>query len=151
MGTVASSAGVADLLQTLTSAGSPLASTFSSPAVQSALQNASPGDIVKLSDQALQLQETDVLFGDPGSSGSNTSDTFESSNNLFAALDASLYTAAAPASSGTPATSSTSSTPSATSVSDQLAAEQSQLQAAETAALFGTGTASSNNLLNVVG
>jgi hypothetical protein len=31
--------------------------------VQSALQNASPGDIVQLSARALQLQEADGLFG----------------------------------------------------------------------------------------
>ena len=64
MGTVAStSAGIADLLQTLSNAGSPLASTLSSPALKSALQNGSPADIVKLSDEALQLQETEGLFG----------------------------------------------------------------------------------------
>ena len=88
MGTVASSAGVADLLQALSSAGSPLASTFSSPAMQAALQNASPADIVKLSDQALALQETDVLFGVSNSgAGSATSDP----NSLLVALDSTLY------------------------------------------------------------
>jgi hypothetical protein len=56
--------GVSDLLQTLSSAESASGSTLlSSPAVQSALQNASPGDIVQLSARALQLQEADGLFG----------------------------------------------------------------------------------------
>jgi hypothetical protein len=88
MGTVPTSAGLADLMQALSNAGSPLASTLSSPAVQSALENASPADIVKLSDQALALQETDTLFGiSDSTTGSATTD----GSNLLAALDSTLY------------------------------------------------------------
>ena len=141
MGTVASSAGIADLLQTLTSVGSPLASTLSSPALQSALQNASPADIVKLSDQALQLQETDALFGVPDSTDSSGSSDIFNSSSLLASLFGSTAS-----SSGTP--SPTSNSPE----SAQLAAAQSELQA-EQAALFTSNTdaSSSGSLLNVLG
>ncbi len=64
MGTVASTnAGLNDLMQTLTSVGSPLVSTLSSSAVESALQNAPVADIVQLSAAALKLQATDEMFG----------------------------------------------------------------------------------------
>ena len=132
MGTVASTnAGIANLLQTLTSTGSPLASSTLSSTLQSALQNASPADVVKLSDAALQLQETDAIFG--------VSDTSNASS-LFSALESS----AAGSSSSSSGTSSTA---------NQLAAAQSDLQAEQTAALFGTSTdsATSNSLFDVVG
>ena len=123
MGTVGSTnAGLNDLLQTLTSIGSPLTSTLSTPALQSALQNASPSDIVKLSDAALELQSTDALFGVSDTSGST---------NVLSQLESGGSTA-----SGSPA--------------EQNAAAQADLQAQETAALFGTST-SSNGLLNVMG
>jgi len=61
--------GVADVLQILSSAGSAsLSSALSSSSVQSALDSASTGDIVNLSQQALQLQEAGILFGSPGAS-----------------------------------------------------------------------------------
>jgi hypothetical protein len=61
--------GVADVLQILSSAGSAsLSSALSSPSVESALDSASPGDIVHLSKQALQLQEAGILFGSPAAS-----------------------------------------------------------------------------------
>jgi hypothetical protein len=124
MGTVASTnAGLTDVLQTLSSVGSPLMSTLSTPALQSALQNASTSDIVKLSDAALQLENTEELFGTSNSSPANLLSTLESS---------------------TPA-SGTSST------AEQLAAAQSDLQEQQTAALFGDNTGStSNSLLNVI-
>src|SRR5580693_9054030 len=71
--------GLADLLQNLTNENSPLLSTLSSPAVQSALQNAPASDIVEISDQALQLQDTDALFGISNTSTSPT-------DSLFSAL-----------------------------------------------------------------
>jgi hypothetical protein len=55
--------GVSDLLQILSNAGSPsLTSALSSKNIQSALQAASPADIVQLSDQAVQLQVANSLF-----------------------------------------------------------------------------------------
>ena len=62
--------GVSDLLQTLSSVGSTsLSSALSSSKVQSALQTASPGDLVQLSQAALQLQQAVGLFG--GSEGNS--------------------------------------------------------------------------------
>jgi hypothetical protein len=55
--------GIASLLQFLAGAESPLVSsvTSSSP-VQSALENASPADLIQLSAQALQFQQVEGLF-----------------------------------------------------------------------------------------
>jgi hypothetical protein len=50
-----------------------LFSALSAPKVQSALQNASSGDLVHLSDEALQLQQANGLFGDPGTAAPLTS------------------------------------------------------------------------------
>lgn len=133
MGTIASTnAGLTDLLQTLSSVGSPLTSTLSTPALQSALQNASPADIVKLSAAALQLQATDEMFG-----VSDTSDP----TNLLSALESSV------------AGSTTTPSSSSGSTADQLAAAESDLQAQQTAALFDTNNASTaeNSLFNVMG
>lgn len=63
MGTVPSNNGLSTLLQTLSSENSPLFSTLSSPSVESALAKAPTSDIVQISEQALQLQATDELFG----------------------------------------------------------------------------------------
>jgi hypothetical protein len=61
--------GVADVLQILSGAGAAsISSVLSSTSVQSALESASLGDIVQLSQQALQLQEAGTLFGIPGAS-----------------------------------------------------------------------------------
>ena len=102
------------------------------PALQSALQNASPADIVKLSDAALQLQATDEMFG-----VSDTSDP----TNLLSAPESSV------------AGSTTTPSSSSGSAADQLASAESDLQAQQVAALFGTNNASTveNSLFNVVG
>lgn len=64
MGTVSSANnGLSTLLQTLSNENSPLLSTLSSPSVESALEKAPTSDIVQISEQALQLQATDELFG----------------------------------------------------------------------------------------
>lgn len=69
MGSIAqANPGVTDVLQLLSGAGSAsLSSALSSPAVQSALKDASPEDIVHLSAEALQLQSVSALFGSPDS------------------------------------------------------------------------------------
>jgi hypothetical protein len=136
MGSVSSpNAGLSNLLQTLTNENSPLASTFSSPAVEAALEKAPPSDIVQLSTQALQLQVTDALFG-----GADTSAT--SSDSLFSEL-------AAINSSATTGT-STSTTP---SLADQLAAYQGSSQLQETQSLLGltqpTNTTTPSSLFDV--
>ena len=86
------------------------------PAVQQALENAPAGDIVQLSDQALQLQITDAIFGD-----ANPSST--SSDSLFSALEA--------IGSNSPAGAS------GASLADQLAAYQGSSQLQQTDALLG--------------
>jgi hypothetical protein len=64
--------GLADVLSILSNSASPaLSSLLSSSKVQSALQNASPADLVELSDQALQLQTVDSLFGAPSAASPN--------------------------------------------------------------------------------
>ena len=120
MGSVSSTnAGLSDLLQTLTNENSPLAATFASPAVETALENAPAGDIVQLSAQALQLQVTDELFGATDSSSTSPTDS------LFSAL-------AAINSTGSP-------------VADQLAAYQGSSQLQEAQTLLGiTQPANSN-------
>jgi hypothetical protein len=66
MSSVAStnSTGVSDILQILSNSGSAVFSgALSTSQVQSTLKNASPSDIAQISEQAIQLQQTDTLFG----------------------------------------------------------------------------------------
>ena len=113
MGTVASTnAGLNDLMQTLTNVGSPLVSTLSSSSVQSALENASPADIVQLSAAALKLQAADEMFGISSTS---------SASSPLTALDSLV----------------SGSTSASSSSSDVLAAAEADMQSAESAALFG--------------
>jgi hypothetical protein len=89
MSSVASAAssnpGLTNLLQSLTQIGSPLAS---SPQVVAALQKSSPADIAQLSEEAIQLQGVDALFGSIDSNSTNSSSA--NPNSLFATLDQSL-------------------------------------------------------------
>jgi hypothetical protein len=137
MGTVASTNpastnnnGLSDLLQTLTNENSPLLSTLSSPNVQAALEKAPTSDIVEISEQAMQLQAADALFGI-----SNTAST--STDSLFSAL----------ASIGAGGSSSASGS----SLSDQLAAYQGNMQTQEAQTLLGItpSTPTQNSLFDV--
>jgi hypothetical protein len=117
MGSVASTSnGLSDLLQTLTNENSPLLPTLSSPAIQAALENAPASDIVQISDQAMQLQDAEALFGTANTASTPT-------DSLFAALT--------PSGSG--------ATPSAagSSLADQLAAYQGNVQTQEAQTLLG--------------
>lgn len=141
--TTANNNGLSDLLQTLTQENSPLAATLSSPKVEQALENAPASDIVQISEQAMQLQATDALFGISNSSGSST--------------DSSLFSALASADSESSG-STTSSSTSDSSLADQLAAYQSNMQIQDTQSLLGlSGTSSNTNtnattsLLNLFG
>ena len=150
MGTVSSvNPGLSTLLQTLSNSGSSvLSSVLSSPTVASALQKAPPGDVAQLSDQALQLQEVDALFGSP--STSTTPTTLFSSllpqnsslgpTNLLQALEQSL------------ASPNSSTTSDATAQANQEAALQSVLQAQQTQALFGVNQTgqSTDQMVNVL-
>jgi hypothetical protein len=121
MGSVSSTnAGLSDLLQTLSNENSPLLGTLSSPAIETALENAPPGDIAQISDEAMQLQFADAIFGDPNSSST-------SSNSLFSELE-SITSAGA---------TSPTATTSPSSLADQLAAYQGSSQLEQTQALLG--------------
>ena len=132
-GTGSSSNGLTDLLQTLSNENSPLLSTLSSPAIQTALENAPASDIVEISDQAMQLQATDALFGITSSSDSPT-------DNLFSAL--------ADSSSGTGTSALSSSLDPGSSLADQLAAYQGNMQTQEAQTLLGN-TSTPNSLFDV--
>jgi hypothetical protein len=77
MGSIApANPGLTDVLQLLSAAGSAsVSSALSSPAVQSALQDASPADIVHLSAEALQLQSVTGLFGGSDSPQASSAST----------------------------------------------------------------------------
>jgi hypothetical protein len=81
------STGLADLMQMLSSSSTPaFSSLLSSSTVQAALAKAPAKDIVHLSEQAVQLQEVDGLFGAPAAS------TTESSGMAVQDLLTSVYT-----------------------------------------------------------
>jgi hypothetical protein len=69
-------AGLASLLQNLSNIGSPI---LSSPKALAALQNAPPADIVQLSDEAIQLEGLNALFGAAEASGSSQAGSLLSS------------------------------------------------------------------------
>jgi hypothetical protein len=168
MGSVASTnSGLTDLLQTLTQNTSPeMSSVLSMPSVQSALENASPADIVQISTQALELQGIGELFGD-----STASTTPTASDPLLAAVESQLAqsgstaaaasTAAPSATTATSAADSSSSQDQASSAAGSATSAQTSsavtsaqsLQAAELEALFGDGSTSSStdSLLNMLG
>lgn len=105
--------GFADLSLLLSSTGSAsISSALSSPTVQSALKSAPPGDLVQLSQQALQLQEVSGLFA------SSTPQTL-----LFQALNSAITGSAVTGStSGSTASTSTAATATAISALEQASA-----------------------------
>jgi hypothetical protein len=128
-----SNSDLTDLMQTLTNENSPLASTLSSPIVQAALEKAPVSDIVEISDQAMELQATDALFGISNTTSSPT-------DNLFSAL--------AEAGSGTTSPATGSSLDPGSSIADQLAAYQGNMRAQEAQTLLGT-TSTPDTLFDV--
>src|ERR1700688_3351971 len=105
MGSVSStSSNLSNLLQTLSAASPELSSMLSGPQMQTALAKASPGDLVQLSDQALELQQVGSMFGSldgtqstefnsaPGSilSALSTNGSTTQPDLLLQALDSSL-------------------------------------------------------------
>lgn len=157
MGSVSStSPDLSNLLQTLSAESPVLSSVLSTPNVQSALEKASPGDLVELSDQALQLQQVGLLFGSPDGTQSSGDSLFSllspgtSTSNaepdpIMQALESSLGVGSS--SAGTPANgqpASTSATPS------QIASAASNLQAQNLETLFGA-TPTVDPLLNTLG
>jgi hypothetical protein len=140
MGSVSSTnPGVANLLQLLSNVNSPVAS---SPSAVAALEKAPPSDIAQLSEEAIQLQGMDEMFGIEN----GTENPASTLTNLLEAPEAA---AANEASSSAAGTATTPTAPSTTSLSEQLA----NAQLAEVQGLFGTGTSDSsyNPFLNVTG
>jgi hypothetical protein len=140
--------GVADLLQILSNAGSSsLSSAFSSPSIQSALQGASPGDIVQLSNQALQLQVANDLFANPDPTQTDGLFSALVPSTSTAALDSLLTNLYSPPSTASPVVPAAPA-----SLTSQIATYQSQLQTEQLQALFGVDptVGTSGTLLNVV-
>lgn len=134
--TSTSNSGMTYLTQLLSSPTSPLASSgLSSTQIQSVLQNASPSDIVQLSDSALQLQNIDSLFGSPSASQTDGLFSLSSPPSSGATLASILATLNPSTDSQAPTT-----TPAPSSLADQFSAYQNQLQSEQIAALFGTGS-----------
>jgi hypothetical protein len=105
---------------------------MSSPGTVSALESASPSDIVALSDAATQLQGVSELFGLPdGLSASG------SASSLSYLLAGSLT---ADSAQNTPSTSSTAPPPTSSSATDQLSNYQATLQGEQPQGLLGSGT-----------
>ena len=79
MGSVSSASSIlSNVLQNLSAESPQLSTILSTSKVQSALAKASPGDIAELSNEALQLQQVGVLFGNAGgtqSAGLSASDS----------------------------------------------------------------------------
>jgi len=62
---------LSNLLQSLGAESPALASLLSTTKMQSALEQASPGDLVQLSDQAMRLRQVGLLFGSTDGTQSN--------------------------------------------------------------------------------
>jgi hypothetical protein len=86
------SAGLTSLLQTLSAASPVLSTALAAPNVQSALAGASSQDIVELSEDAVQLQQVGVLFGNTG--GAPSTGFNAPSSSLFSSLEPGVNNAA---------------------------------------------------------
>lgn len=127
--------GVADVLQTLSNLDSPIASSQS---VVSALEKASPADIVQLSNAATQLQNVDVLFGVPAPTSTSSTE-----NNLLESLLSGGTGASASSSTTTPATSTEST-------AQQLLSAQASQQTSEIDDLLGVNPENPTNLYDLI-
>jgi hypothetical protein len=120
--------GVSDLLQTLSNSGlTSVSSTLSTPAVQTALENASPGDIVSLSAEAVQLQEATGLFPSADSTQTAASIILQALNNSKSGSTAN--------GASTPAATTPAASAAATAAT---AAQASELE--QVSELFGTNS-----------
>jgi pectin methylesterase-like acyl-CoA thioesterase len=148
---------ISNLLQTLSTASPQLSSLLSAPNVQSALAKSSPSDVVQLSQQALELQQTDLLFGSSIGTQSLTSDPDSllsslysgsadgASNAILQALESSSANAANGAASIAAGATSAQPSPSTTAASGAASS-----QAQELAALLGS-TPSIGSVLSTQG
>jgi hypothetical protein len=118
-----------------------LASLLSSASVKSALEKAPSADVVKLSDQALQLQVAEGLLGNRDAS---TADSSTALGSIFARISAPIPV------STTSRPAAAAATPSP-EVASQLGIFQGQLQAENTPALFAASAAASGSNVNLLG
>jgi hypothetical protein len=161
MGSVSStSSNLSNLLQTLDNASPELSSILSTPQMQTALEKASPVDLVQLSDQAMELQQVGLMFGSLDGTQStafnSTPDSIFSAlspNNsttqpdlLLQALDSSLGVTGANGATS----SSTGSTSTSPSLAAQIASNASTFQAQALDALFNS-TQPADPSLNTLG
>ena len=154
MGCIASvNPGVASLLQTLSSnEPSLLSSMLSSPTVESALESSSPADVVQLSNQVLQLQAIDELFGTPDTSTTSSTllaglfspDSLADTSSILQSVDPALLGPA-----WTDSSASAAAIPDEPDAS-QLVAYSGALQTQELHALFGIAPATGSNSLDVL-
>jgi hypothetical protein len=154
------SSNLSNLLQTLDNSSPELSSLLSTPQMQTALGKASPGDLVQLSDQAMELQQVGLMFGSSDSSQSTAFNSAPDSifsalspNNsttqpdlLLQALDSSLGVTGANGARS----SSTGSTSTSSSLAAQIASSASSFQAQALDALFNS-TQPADPSLNTLG
>ena len=81
---VPSVAGISALFKTLSAESPQFAAILATPKLKSALNSASPSDIVELSAQALQLQQVGLLFGNTDSTQATGANA--DSNSLLSLL-----------------------------------------------------------------
>jgi hypothetical protein len=137
--TSTNASGMANLVQVLSGSDSPFRPAgLSSSSLQSTLKNASAGDIVQLSDQALRLQISASLFGSSNATQTatpfSTTKSTPDSSSLLASAIATLTSS--PASTGSSPSTSSSSTSEPT-VAERLASYQVQLRNEQLQTLFG--------------
>ena len=163
MGSI-SNPGFSNLGQILANSGAWLASAaLLSPSAQTDLQNGALGDLVQMSEQALQLQDSAGSLATSASAASasllsslltpnysvaSSLDTslLSSSNSLLDSLSPSLT----PSLSNFETVTQPSSNISTSWPPDQLAAYQAQLQIADTQTLFGLDSAGSSPAVNLL-
>lgn len=142
---------LASLIQTLSNVGSPV---LSCPQAMSALEKASPSDIVQISAAATELETANAMFGSAGLSATNlfspsaasalstlyqpaaATDSTDTTDPLTG-LEQALAAASDTATGDQTATNSTAST---TSLADAVAKYQKSLQSQEMQMLLGTGS-----------
>ena len=138
--------GLENLLQTLSNVDSPV---LSNSKVVTALEQASPEDVVQLNAAATQLETVDALFGiSVGSSESPTSDL----SSILANLEPSTNGAESSSTSPDSTAGAQSSSPASTALSTSQVM-QAEIQAAEATELFDpqSNTGSTGSLLNIIG
>lgn len=152
MGSVSStSSNLSYLLQTLDDSSPEVSSLLSTPQMQTALGKASPGDLVQLSDQAMELQQVGLMFG--SSDGSQSTAFNSAPDSIFSALSPNNWTTqpdlllqALDSSLGVIGANGATSS----SLAAQIASSASSFQAQALAALFNS-TQPADPSLNTLG